>query len=153
MQFRFDYHHAHCNGVLNTHINGPCESSHQNCDSIAMPVSHYSDVIMSAIASQITGVAIVSSTVCSGADQRKHQSSTPLAFVREIHRWSVNSPHKGSVTRKMFPFYDVIMSLKEEEAPTAMAHAVGGYCVKFLQYIWICFPLSYPRVYMSYTAF
>ena len=49
------------------------------------------------------------STVCSGADQRKHQSSASLAFVRGIHRWPVNSPHKGPVTRKMFPFDDVIM--------------------------------------------
>ena len=45
----------------------------------------------------------------SGADQRKHQSSASLAFVRGIHRWPVNSPHKGPVTRKMFPFDDIIM--------------------------------------------
>ena len=70
---------------------------------------HYSDVIMGAMASQITGVSIVFSTVCSGADQRKHQSSALLVFVRGIHRWPVNSPHKGPVTRKMFPFDDVIM--------------------------------------------
>ena len=41
--------------------------------------------------------------------QRKHQSSASLAFVRRIHRGPVNSPHKGPVTRKMFPFDDVIM--------------------------------------------
>ena len=40
---------------------------------------------------------------------RKHQSSASLAFVRGIHRRPVNSPHKGPVTRKMFPFDDVIM--------------------------------------------
>ena len=67
------------------------------------------DVIMGAIESQITGMTIVYSTVCSGADQRKHQSSVSLAFVCGIHRWPVNSPHKGLLTRKMFPFYDVIM--------------------------------------------
>ena len=44
-----------------------------------------------------------------GADQRKHQSSAPLAFVRGIHRGPVNSPHKWPVTLKMFPFDDVIM--------------------------------------------
>ena len=44
-----------------------------------------------------------------GADQRKHQSSASLAFVRGIHRRPVNSPHKGPVTRKVFPFDDVIM--------------------------------------------
>ena len=46
-----------------------------------------------------------------GADQRKHQSSASPAFVRGIHRWSVNSPHKRPVTRKMFPFDDVIMEI------------------------------------------
>ena len=45
----------------------------------------------------------------SSADQRKHQRYTSLAFVWGIHRWPVNSPHKGPVTRKMFPFDDVIM--------------------------------------------
>ena len=70
---------------------------------------HYSAVIMGAMASQITSLTIVSSTVYSGADLRRHQSSLSLAFVRGIHRWPVNSPHKGSVTRKIFPFYDVIM--------------------------------------------
>ena len=64
---------------------------------------------MRAIASQITSVTIVCSIVCSGTDQRKHQSSTSLAFVRGINRWPVNSPHKEPVTRKMFPFDDVIM--------------------------------------------
>ena len=60
----------------------------------------YSDVIISAMASQITCVSIVYSAVCSDADQRKHQSSASLAFVRGIHRWPVNSPHKGLKTRK-----------------------------------------------------
>ena len=62
---------------------------------------HYNDVIMSAMASQITSLTSVYSNVYSGADQRKGLSSPSLAFVREIHRW--NSPHKGSETRKMFP--------------------------------------------------
>ena len=39
------------------------------------------------------------------------QSFASLAFVRIIHRWPVNSPYKGPVTRKMFPFDDVIMDL------------------------------------------
>ena len=64
---------------------------------------------MSAMASQITGVSNVWSNVCSGVDQRKHQSSASLAFVRGIHRWPMDSPHKGPVTRKIFPFHDVIM--------------------------------------------
>ena len=56
---------------------------------------HYNDVMMSAMASQITDVSNVYSTVCSDADQRKHQSSASLAFVRGIHRWPMNYPHKG----------------------------------------------------------
>ena len=72
-------------------------------------VEHYNGIIMGAIGSQITSLVIVYSTVDSDADQRKHQSSTSLAFVRGIHRGPVNSPHKWPVTRKMFPFDDVIM--------------------------------------------
>ena len=70
---------------------------------------YYNDIIMDAIASKITSLTIVYSTVYSGADQRKHQSSASLAFVWGIHRWPVNSPHKWPVTRKIFPFDDVIM--------------------------------------------
>ena len=64
---------------------------------------------MSSMASQITSLTIAYSNVYSGSDQRKHQSSASLAFVRGIHR--VNSPHKWPLTRKMFPFDDVIMKL------------------------------------------
>ena len=71
--------------------------------------AHYNDVIMNEIASQITSLTIVYSIVYSDADQRKHQSSASLAFVWGIHREPVNSPHKWPVTRKMFPFDDVIM--------------------------------------------
>ena len=70
---------------------------------------HYGDVIMGAIASQITSLTIVYSTVYSDADQRKHQSPASLAFAWGIQRGPVNSPHKWSVTRKIFPFDDVIM--------------------------------------------
>ena len=66
---------------------------------------------MSAMPSQITGVLIVYPTVCSGADQREHESSASLAFTRGIHRWPVNSPHKGPVTQKLFPSDDIIMNL------------------------------------------
>ena len=72
-------------------------------------VGHYSDVIMSAMASQITSLTIVNWTVCPRAGERKPQSSASLAFVKGIHRWPVNSPHKGLVRRKMFQFDDVIM--------------------------------------------
>ena len=77
-----------------------------------MDVWYYNiTVIMSAMASQITSLTIVYSIVYSGTDQRKHQSTASLAFVRGIHRWPVNSSHKRPVTRKMFPFDDVIMHL------------------------------------------
>ena len=65
---------------------------------------HYGDVIMSLMASQITSLTIVYSTVYSGADQRKDQSSASLAFVRGIHLWPMNSPQKWPVTQKMYPF-------------------------------------------------
>ena len=78
-------------------------------------VTDYSDVITGTMASQITSRTIVYSTVYSGAGQRKHQSSASLAFVRGIHRWPVNSPYKGPVTRKMFPFDDVIMQMRSYE--------------------------------------
>ena len=68
---------------------------------------HYcNDVIMRAMASQITGVSIV----CSGADKKNHHSSASLAVVWGIHRWPVNSPHKGPARGKMFPFDDAIMT-------------------------------------------
>ena len=74
-------------------------------------LNHYCDVIMGAIVSQITSLAIGYSTVYSDADQRKLQSSAPLAFVRGIQRGPVNSPHKSPVTGKMFLLDDVIMSM------------------------------------------
>ena len=64
---------------------------------------------MTTVASQITSLMVVYSTVYSDADQRKHHSCASLAFVWGIHRRPVNSPHKWPVTRKMFPFDDVIM--------------------------------------------
>ena len=79
----------------------------QNCYLSAVtffPV-HYSNATISVMVSQITSLMIV----YSGADQRKHQSSASLAFVRGIHRWPVNSLHKGPVTQKRIPFDDVIM--------------------------------------------
>ena len=72
---------------------------------------HYDDVIMTMLASQITSLTVVYSIVYSGVNQRRHQSSASLAFVWEIHRGPVNFPHKWPVTRKMFPFDDVIMYL------------------------------------------
>ena len=76
---------------------------------------HYDDVINTMMASQITSLTIVYSTVYSGAYQRKHQSSALLAFVRGIHRRPVNSPHKWPVRRKMFPLDDVIIACSKQQ--------------------------------------
>ena len=76
---------------------------------VVLGFSHYNDVIMGTIASQITSLTIGYSTACSDADKRKHQSSASLAFVRGIHLGPVNSPYNWPVTRKTFPFDDVIM--------------------------------------------
>ena len=73
---------------------------------------------MSPMASQITSLTIAYSAVHSGTDQREHQSSASLAFVRGIHRWPVNSPHKDPVKRKMFPFDDVIMITVNTDIPS-----------------------------------
>ena len=92
---------------------------------------------MSAMASQITSLTIVNSIVHSGADQRKHQSSASLVFVRGIHRSPVNSPHKWPVTWKVFPFDDVIMIISTlytaSSIQTVVAHILPrwhlyGFC-------------------------
>ena len=77
------------------------------CEKYLPHMYHYNDIIMSIMASQITCVSIVCSTVCWGADQRKHQSSMSLAFVMGIHRLPVDFPYKGTVIRKIVPFDDV----------------------------------------------
>ena len=84
--------------------------------SIEISLWHYCNAIMGTVASQITSLTIVYSTVYSDADHRKHQSSASLAFVWGIHRGPVNSPHKWPVTRKMLPFDDVIMDLSPAQS-------------------------------------
>ena len=63
---------------------------------------HYDDVIMTAIASQITSLTIVYLIVYSGTDKRKHQSSASLAFVRGIHRDRWIPRTKGQLRGKCF---------------------------------------------------
>ena len=86
---------------------------------------------MGTVASQITSLTIVYSTVYSGAGQRKHQSSASLAFVRGIHRWPVNFLHKWPVTRKMFPFDDVIMKWL-----VSCFHTYNGFEMERVVIIW-----------------
>ena len=90
----------------------PVQNDTSQADSLHKGSAHYNDVIMGSIASQIISLTLVYSALYSGTDLRKHQSSVSLAFVRGIHRGPVNSPHNGPVTRKMFPFDDVIMNAK-----------------------------------------
>ena len=94
--------------------------------------------------SQITSVSIVCSTVCSGIDQRKHQISASLAFVRGIHRWPVNSPHKGPDTRKMFTFDDVIMItvvVNVRATVNAISSHSAGFAVRHVQNYIVIFTL------------
>ena len=91
-------------------------SSPRGCRWCQSVPKHYTDVIMGAIASQITSLTIVYSIVYSDVDQRKHQSSASLAFVWGIHRGPVTSPHKWPVARKMFPFDDVIMTQQTHQS-------------------------------------
>ena len=97
------------------------------CTKRRISVFHYNDIIMSAMASQITSLTIVYSTVYSGADQRKHQTSASLAFVWGVPRWPVNSPHKWAATWKIFPFDNIIM----------IALAFTRYFDKNSIYIWL----------------
>ena len=89
------------------HLNKGTDHRHsKSCCDQSSPARR---TIMGAMVSQIISRTIVYSTIYSGTDQRKHQSSASLAFVLGIHRWLVNSPHKWTVMRKMFPFDGVIM--------------------------------------------
>ena len=98
---------------------------------------------MSEIASHITSLTIVYSIVYSDADQRKHQSSASLAFVRGIHRGPVNSPHKWPVTRKRFPFDDVFMNILFHRNKCSSPQTLM--CAEKLQYLAvIC--VHYKRV-------
>ena len=92
----------------------------------------YNNVIMGAIASQVTSHTIVYSTVYSDADQIKHQSSVSLAFVRGIHRGPVNSPHKWPETQKMSSVHDVIMKIIDRviKAPHCILYAMPHYLVR-----------------------
>ena len=73
--------HNTCSWILH---NEACDITYYTVE------SHCNDVIMGPIASQITSLMIVYSIVYSDADQRKHQSSSSLAFVRGIHRGPVD---------------------------------------------------------------
>ena len=109
---------------------------------------HYNDVIMSTMASQITDFSIVYLTACSCPDQWKYQSSASLAFVRGIRRWPGNFPHKGPVTRKIFPFDDVIMC-ERDWASLLWTRLVMSECKKnhlYQRFKWIILHTIYFNV-------
>ena len=109
------FHHNKIQNIFLVHqyefVNGKIN---QSVDTIlgfagSTSLTQNNDVIMGTMAYHITSLTIAYSTVYSGADQIKHQSSTSLAFVWGIHRGPMNSPHKWPVARKVFPFDDVIV--------------------------------------------
>ena len=115
---------------------------------IIIVLSHYNDVVMSAVASRISSILMVCSAVCSDARWRKYQRSALLAFVRGIHWWLEDSPHKEPVMQKMFPFDDIIMewlvttSLTSLIQTTADSFSIGtfgtnfwGMLMKMLQFV------------------
>ena len=103
---------------------------------------NYCDVVMTMMVTQVTSLRIIYSTVYSGADKRKHHSSASLAFVRGIHRWPVNSLHIGPVTRKMFPFDDVIMWPCYNGTLTVFQHVHQGLFM-FSKKPWLLWLLCY----------
>ena len=112
------YHHTAATWIIGkspSHINkgrgdAAVRWSYHFVLAAVLPI-HNNDFMMSMTASQITHVSIVRSTICSGVDQRRHQSFSSLVFVRGIQLSHVNSPHKGPVTWKGFPHDDVIMKI------------------------------------------
>ena len=94
------------NGTDHRHSKSCCDQSSPARRTIirsyADRCTHYVDVIMNAIVSQITSLMIVYSTVYSDADQSKHQSSASLAFVWGIHRDRWIPRTKGQLRGKCF---------------------------------------------------
>ena len=100
---------------------------------------HYSDVIMGSMTSQITNLTIVYSAIYSGADQRKHQKLCVTGLCVGNSPGQVNSPHKWPVTRKMFPFDDVIMYVQINLCYSWYCHLCDGiFYVHILSYRIIC---------------
>ena len=97
-------------------------------------------------------------SVCSGADQGKYQSAASLAFVSGIHRWPVNSPHQGPITRKMLPFDDVIMlclqrsSYAKSNSISWCHHALGGLYVSGLKSNVFCITAEPPLAKTKLTS-
>ena len=111
---------------------------------------HYTDAIMSAMASQITSLTILYSTVYWGTVQWKHRSSASLAFVRGILRWPLNSPHKRPLTRNMFPFNYAILKSISRYLPGIRRQHMEYYF--FLKSVWLSFQRVTIRVAKFWSA-
>ena len=74
-------------------------------------MSHYNDVTVSAVASQITSLPIVYSTVYSRRRSKKTSKLRVTGLCEGNSPLTGEFPHKGPVTRKMFLFDDVIMCI------------------------------------------
>ena len=90
---------------------------------------------MGTMAAQITRLTIVYSTVYSRRRPKKTSKLHVTGLVREIHRWQVNSPHKGPVTRKMFPFDDVVMLCRHGVAFQTFAEATANITSNFIDVV------------------
>ena len=116
-----------------------------NIHRVTKHVQHYNDVIWARWRLKSPASWMFTQPFFQGADQRKHQRSASLAFVRGIHRWPVNSPHKGPVTRKMFPFDDVIMKRRQsmpQTHPCWMSSVWGLLNICSLLFLYVKFWLS-----------
>ena len=110
---------------------------------------HHRDVTMGAMASLITSLTSVHSTVHSGTDERKHQSSASLVFVWGNHRSPVNSPHKGPVTQKMFPFDDVIMEWHQVSFQSIMLPFIVWRLMTLSCYLPQCYDIDHQKQKLS----
>ena len=105
-------------------------------------LQHYSDVTMGSMASQITSLTIVYSTVYSGVDQRKHQSSASLAFVRGISAQMASNAENVSIWwrhhEKRIKSTDIPYRNTTQEMQTVCIHSLG---------------CTVPFIYKSWTRF
>ena len=95
--------------------------------------SHYSDVIMGLMASQITSFMIVYLTVIQAQIKENIKVPHHWPLCRRIHWWLVNSPHKWPVTRKMFPFDDVIKMASQIMSQLTNQQLVHAYIKEKIQ--------------------
>ena len=76
---------------------------------MSFPVFHYHDVIIGVIASQITSLRLFTQPLIQTQIKENMKAPRHWPLCGEFTWGQVNSLHKRAVTRKMFPFDDVIM--------------------------------------------